>query len=206
MPYKPTGRPPGRPRKPRPGETQTETPGKPLQKTPTASVLTRGQIDRATEGLSPRHAQVAAAMITGATRAQALRGAGFNPESRSLRPTGKTGKAIDSAVIRALRRAGVTLDLLAKRHRESLDAKDTKFFPQIAYMDPNEGMVVPREQVIAHGHRLEAVELGYRAYGALKEQEQPPQTGVVHEIIEREITLPDGSRAMQRIVRFDSEE
>ncbi|MFI5341061.1 MAG: hypothetical protein ACHQ7N_14645 [Candidatus Methylomirabilales bacterium] len=74
---------------------------------------------------------------------------------------------MDSAIVRALKRKGVNMSLLAQRHREGLDAVVTKHFPTLAYEDPNEGVVIPEKTLVDFKERREAVELGYKAFGAI---------------------------------------
>ena len=139
---------------------------------------------KALEGLSPRDAIAAAVMIRGGSNAEASRAAGYK-HPNALAPGTAAGKRVRSALARALLRKGVTMDLLAQRHREALDAQVTKHFPMLAYTDPDEGVVIPERNLIDYGERRQAVELGYRAFGALSKDapEEQRERGKVVSII-----------------------
>jgi hypothetical protein len=192
MPYTPTGRKPGRPRK---GEERTqtnpdETPTKPRR----GKLLSRAQIANATEGLKPQEAIAASEIIQGAKRSAAARLAGLHPST--LSPSKACGQRVQSAVLRALHRAGATPTKAAKRLAESLDAQETKFFPTLAELrnfcrcracgsewsatkdvivcpkcESEEwavfvGQDIPSRDLVAHAIRLDAVRETFKLHGA----------------------------------------
>ena len=158
-------------------------------------------------GLSARESIAAAVLVRGGTKAEAARAGGFKKQS-SISPSRPAGQRIGSAVTLTLDAAGATLPAASKVLADELKAKDTKFFPTLGKRNKKTGEVdVPSRDVVAHEPRLRAVDMVLRAHGAFpRDQEQPLQTGIVHEIIKEEVTLPDGTKATRRIVRFDAEE
>jgi len=117
--------------------------------------------------LTPREDKITALVASGSTVSSAIREVGGNPRGSSIRRRLRPGGDMYETLMRAWRKQGVTLTKVARRHREALDAEETKFFPTEAYPDCNEGIVIPRENVIAHGPRLQAVELAYKVAGVL---------------------------------------
>jgi hypothetical protein len=72
-----------------------------------------------------------------------------------------------SAAVRALNLAGATLSKAAERLAESLDAEETKYFPQLAYTNRETGEpVIPSRDVVAHGVRLDAAKETFKIMGA----------------------------------------
>lgn len=123
--------------------------------------------DPGEKGETARRLIAAHAVLDGKSTSAALRLAGLKDTNDSSR------RLVNTLAQRALKLAGGTPDHIAKRHVEALDAEETKFFPQAAYMDPNEGMVIPRENVVAHDIRLRAVDTTYKLLGAYPKDNEP---------------------------------
>lgn len=168
MPYKRTGRRPGRPTKAEAEERRRATPTTPTAKPRQRHILSDAQIIKAIDGLKPQHAIATAALLQGKSRSEAAREAGLNPSS--LSPSRESGQIIQSAAIRALTRAGVTPDKLAQRHAESLDAKETKFWS-------DKGVVTDERTVVSHNIRLDAVREGWKIHDAYPHEKPDPDHG-----------------------------
>jgi hypothetical protein len=166
MPYKPTGRRPGRPTKAEAEERRKAAPTTPTAK-PRLTSRHDARLARDMEGLSPREALAAAAMLEGCSQAEAGRRSGIHPSSRLLDP----GSRVQRVVLRALDRAGATPAKAAARLSEALDAEETKYFPQLAYTDRETGCpVIPSRDVVAHGVRLDAVKEAFKIMGAYSKE------------------------------------
>ncbi len=187
-------------------EARRKRTGKPAAPAPAHPIAA----SKRTGELRPREERVAQGVAAGKSISQAMREAGFHPTSRTVRDRLKPGGDIHARVVEILNQEGVTLVHAAKRLRESMDAEETKFFPTVAQLrkvcvcaacrtpweaDPKvvacpkcggldwavrEETYIPRETVIAHGHRLDAVDLAFKLHGAYpKEQDGPQGAGPV---------------------------
>jgi len=114
--------------------------------------------------LTPREERIVSGVLSGETVKASIRAAGGNPNSDSYRRRLRTGGDMHAALMRAWSKQGITLTRVARRHREALDALETK-------LHTHQGHVIERTDLVAHGTRLEAVELAYRVTGALKERD-----------------------------------
>lgn len=167
MPYKPTGRRPGRPTKAVAEARAKETPtDRPVGR---ALIPTEAQIAQATGGLTPREMIATRELIRGASRSAAARAAGLSPST--LHPSRACGRKVLSAAMRALDQSGATVNKAAERLAEALDAEETKFFPRLAYTDRETGKpVIPSRTVVAHGVRLNAVKEAFKIMGAYQQE------------------------------------
>jgi hypothetical protein len=73
--------------------------------------------------------------------------------------------------MRALDQSGATVNKAAERLAEALDAEETKFFPQLAYIDRETGEpIIPFRAVVAHRVRLNAVKEAFKIMGAYQQE------------------------------------
>ncbi len=128
--------------------------------------------------LTVREHRIVANTVAGMRPGQAITEAGGNRTSASYRRRLQPGGDLWAEAVAALERQGVSLDHVAKRVKESLDAKESKFFA-------HEGKVNDTRRVVAHGVRLNAADIAYRAfrtYPASKETPETPAKGPVVKI------------------------
>jgi hypothetical protein len=140
-------------------------------------------------------------LATGAaqTVAQAAEQVGMSKGSGYAVVDSLTGRKILKAAFRA---QGLTEAQLAAKVVRLVDATTTRFFQK-------DGVVKDQRDVADNQTQLGAARLAAELMDLKpQEKDQPkgPPAGVVHEIVEREVTLPDGTRAIQRVVRFEAED
>ena len=111
-----------------------------------------------------RRLMAAHAILDGKTPTVALRQAGLSPGTESAR------QAVQTYAQRALDKAGATPAHAAARLRESLDAKETKFFA-------DKGKVTDEREVVAHGIRLDAVRETLKIHDAYPHDKPDPDRG-----------------------------
>jgi hypothetical protein len=137
--------------------------------------------------LTVREQRIVANVLAGMSAGRAITGAGGNPTSHSYRRRLQPGGDLWSAAVEALEEEGVTLHHIAKRVKESLDAKETKFFT-------HKGRVQETRDVVAHGIRLDAAEAAFRAYRIYPAPKDSAETGPVAVNVHIRLTEPGAPR------------
>jgi hypothetical protein len=117
--------------------------------------------------LTDAEAKYMTARLNGATMQEATAAAG-------LAPFPQTGYKIEKRIAEkcpaVFERVGVTIELIAKKVLDKLEAKTTKFFA-------NKGIVLDQRDVEDNTTQLNAAELGLKALGALKHDDDANSNG-----------------------------
>jgi hypothetical protein len=106
------------------------------------------------------------ARLNGATMQEATAATGFAP---FVRAASKIENGSAEKCLAVFNREGVTIERIAKKVADKLNAKTTKFFS-------HQGTVLDSREVEDHDTQLKAAELGLKALGALKAHNEADST------------------------------
>lgn len=125
--------------------------------------------------LSPRDQKLVRKLATGMKKQAAGIAAGFPPKSAHVRVSEKVkNRKFQSALMKAINKAGLTDRRLAKKHAELLDAQKT--VSTVSGKDASSGSVdfvdVPDHQV-----QVKALDLAYKLKGAYVEKVEVAHSG-----------------------------
>jgi phage terminase small subunit len=113
------------------------------------------------EKASIRQRKYVKGVLSGKSGRQAAKDAGYSARTADRATVQIESKpAVVQAFKAVLEKAGITDELLARRLREGVDAKETKFFA-------HQGKVIDKRQTVHHGERRAHVELAMKIKGHL---------------------------------------
>ena len=121
--------------------------------------------------LTPQQAKLLEGILKGMNVTAAAKAAGYSPST-----AGQTGhnamKAIRRKVPKIMKRHGLDEDALVKKYlSHALDAMETEF-------GKFQGEIVSREDVIAWGPRLQALDMAFKLHGSYATDDQPGSANV----------------------------
>jgi hypothetical protein len=125
------------------------------------AVLAKNKKPGKTRKINLRQRKFLKGKIEGKSSAQAARDAGY-AESTAMRADEQIASkpAVRGAFKKLMEAAGITDELLARRLKEGIDAKETKFFQK-------DGLVISKRTVVYHGERRSHLELALKLKGRL---------------------------------------